>query len=311
LPVTLRRTIRGMGWVTLGFGTLVLLFVAYQLWGTGLYTRLHQERLRAQFDRELAGQRGAAKVSPGSTSPTTVPAVDGVVQPSAAFVPAEGQPIGTIDIPKISADYVVVQGTSTADLQLGPGHYLGTPLPGQPGNAAIAGHRTTYLAPFYNLDQLEPGDQIYVTTVQGRFEYVVSQTLVVSPSDTSVLDQTSTPELTLTTCNPRYSASQRLVVQAVLRSPSALPTTPSPSQVKSGAARVGPATIESPNAAAPWGAAGWGAAMIGAAIGLWLLMKRRREPLLRWGIGIFGIAGFLVLLFFFFGSVSDLLPAGF
>ncbi len=76
-------------------------------------------------------------------------------------------------------------------------------MPGNPGNAAFAGHRTTYAAPFYNLDQLAPGDSIYVTTTQGRFQYVVTKTLVVDPSDVGVLDATPTPTLTLTTCNPR------------------------------------------------------------------------------------------------------------
>ena len=78
-------------------------------------------------------------------------------------------------IAKIGLNKVIVQGTSTADLRQGPGHYPGTPLPGEQGNAAIAGHRTTYGAPFYNLDELAPGDLIEITTVQGTFTYRVTQ----------------------------------------------------------------------------------------------------------------------------------------
>ena len=128
--------------------------------------------------------------------------------------PDDGNPVGLMRIAKIGLDKVIVQGTSTNDLRQGPGHYPGTPLPGEVGNAAIAGHRTTYGAPFYNLDELVPGDPIVITTVQGTFTYSVTGTVIVSPNDTSVVDNTTFPELTLTTCNPRFSASQRLVVHA-------------------------------------------------------------------------------------------------
>ena len=98
----------------------------------------------------------------------------------------------------------------------GPGHYTGTPLPGQVGNAAIAGHRTTYGHPFYNLDSVKVGDPIVLTTLQGIFVYDATKSVVVSPSDTTVLDNVIANQLTLTTCNPRFSASTRLVVQATL-----------------------------------------------------------------------------------------------
>ncbi len=126
--------------------------------------------------------------------------------------PAVGQPIGIIAIPKLGVDDVVVQGYGESQLQGGPGHYPSTSLPGQAGNAAIAGHRTTFAAPFYNLNQLDPGDPIFVLTSQGLFRYDVARSEIVSPTDSAVLDASTTPELTLTTCNPRYSASQRLVV---------------------------------------------------------------------------------------------------
>jgi sortase A len=304
----------------LGLGVLTLLFVAYQLWGTGIYTKLHQDQLRHEFNRELALARHRAKRSASVVStPTTTPPFDGVAQPVPGDVPPNGAPIGTIDIPSIGADYVVVEGVDAADLALGPGHYPGTPLPGQPGNAAIAGHRTTYLAPFFNLDQLKAGDPIYVTTTQGRFEYVVHDSEVVSPSDTSVLDQTSIPELTLTTCNPRYSAAQRLVVQAIMQIPTGGTTatgTPSPkepavkrSNTNSHSTREAVTMPSSGNAT--WESVWWGAVCLVVAVATWSLVRRRFRSALRWVLVALGISGFLVVLFFFFGAVSQLLPPGY
>src|SRR5207302_2511071 len=106
-----------------------------------------------------------------------------------------------------------------------------TPMPGQPGNAAIAGHRTTYGAPFFNLNELQPGDPIFVTTRQGRFRYEVRETRTVSPSQLSVLNPTPDNRLTLTTCNPRFSASQRLVVVSQLIGEAAEPSPPPPDLV--------------------------------------------------------------------------------
>jgi sortase A len=124
-----------------------------------------------------------------------------------------------ITIPKIGmTDAAIVEGTDEHQLQQGPGHYPGTSLPGQPGNAAIAGHRTTYGAPFYNLNTLQTGDTISIETAQGFFQYQVVGSRIVAPNDTSVLNQTAEPQLTLTTCNPRYSAAQRLVVVAAFHS---------------------------------------------------------------------------------------------
>ncbi len=102
---------------------------------------------------------------------------------------------------------------------MGPGHYPETPLPGEPGNAAIAGHRTTYGAPFFSLDELGPGDEIVATTYNGRFVFRVIDTTVVAPSEVGVLASTDDTRLTLTTCNPKFSARERLVVSALLEPP--------------------------------------------------------------------------------------------
>jgi sortase A len=313
--VSWRRLLARIGAVLFAFGVLVLLFVAYQLWGTGITTRFHQEALRRQFDHELAIAR-RARTTPTTTVPASTPTTQptrGVAPSTPGIAPADGQPIGTIDIPNIGANFVVVQGTDTADLQLGPGHYDNTPLPGQAGNAAIAGHRTTYLHPFYNLNELSPGNPIFITTTQGRFRYNVTALLVVDPSDLAVLDPTSVPALTLTTCNPRYSAAQRLVVQATLvSSPAPIPRTTEPKITEENA---GGADTVSPGLAgersSAWSAIGWGAASAALALAAWLLIRSRRRLLTRVAVASVGSLLLLVLLFFFFQSVSPLLPASF
>jgi sortase A len=314
--MALRRGARLVGTFLLIAGALILLFVAYQLWGTSVTTRLHQEQLRRQFDQELAQAHhpktahSSTTSIPSSSSTTTQP-ISGVTYPVPGDVPAEGQPIGIIDIPAIGANFVVVEGTSTSDLMLGPGHYAGTPLPGQPGNAAIAGHRTTYLHPFYSLDQVAAGDPIYVTTTQGRFEYRVTDVTVVPPTDVAVLDPTPTPTLTLTTCNPRYSASQRLVVLADLVSPPA--PVPIHKPISSHLRKPTAATAGrlAGTGGSTWGAVGWAAGCLGVAATIWALRRRRPRVALAAGLYFVGTLVLLVLLFFFFQSISPLLPASF
>jgi len=302
-----------IGAVIFAFGILVLLFVAYQLWGTSITTRLHQEALRKQFNQELAAVRAerVQKARPETATTTTQP-TSGVVPVSPGIAPPEGQPIGTIDIPAIGAHFVVVQGTGAADLQLGPGHYENTPLPGQVGNAAIAGHRTTYLHPFYSLNALVAGNPIYVTTTQGRFRYDVATVQIVDPTDVAILNPTPAPTLTLTTCNPRYSASQRLVVQATLVSPPAA----APIARKAGATRPtgGSDSVSAPGlggaGGSVWPAIAWGIASAALGSAVWLLARGRRWPA-RLGVVAVGTLAMLVLLFFFFQSITPLLPASF
>ena len=191
-------------------GVVLLLFTAYQIWGTSIQESHTQAALRTQLQQETNSQEirhALAEEAALDKLPTGPP----VAAPRTAD-PAEGEPVGDIRIPVIGINQVVVEGTNTPDLRKGPGHYIGTPLPGQAGNAAIAGHRTTYGHPFYNLDAVKVGDPIVLTTLQGIFVYDATRSQVVSPSDTSVLDNVFADTLTLTTCNPRFSASTRLVV---------------------------------------------------------------------------------------------------
>jgi sortase A len=112
-------------------------------------------------------------------------------------------------------DMVFVEGSGPEPLKKGPGHYERTALPGEVGNVGIAGHRTTYLHPFWGLNTLKRGDLIELQTRRGTFRYAVRWQRVVSPTGYWVLKRTKVPSLTLTTCHPRFSARERLIVRAV------------------------------------------------------------------------------------------------
>jgi sortase A len=127
-----------------------------------------------------------------------------------------GDAVGRIRIPKIHASYVIVNGTGTADLRKGPGIYDQTPFPGAPGTVGIAGHRTTYLAPFRNIDDLDRGDTVNVEMPYGRFEYTVERREIVPPTQVSVVKRVSYDRLVLSACHPLYSAAKRIVVFARL-----------------------------------------------------------------------------------------------
>ncbi len=193
-------------------GAILLLFVAWQLWGTSISQHHAQAQLHRAFEASL---HKSAATHATASGPVLIPA-NQVVTP-----PAEGSPIAHLQAPAIGLDEIVVSGTAEGDLAKGPGHYIGTAAPGQAGNVAIAGHRTTNGAPFNQIGKLAVGDQIYLTTVTGeRLTYIVSQAPVaVSPSDVAVLNDFGDNRVTLTTCNPEYSSSQRLVVVGELKQP--------------------------------------------------------------------------------------------
>ncbi len=302
---TFRRVVDIFGRVLIGFGVLLLLFTAYQIWGTSIQEARTQSGLRTQLQRETNDQavrRALAEESALDKLPTGPP----VTAPSTA-APAEGEPIGDIRIPVIGINQVVVEGTNTPDLRKGPGHYTGTPLPGQPGNVAIAGHRTTYGHPFYNLDSVKVGDPIVLTTLQGIFVYDATKSTVVSPSDTSVVDNVFADRLTLTTCNPRFSASSRLVVQATLAHSQLFPNSGLPVQRLHADPKS--QNLAGDSAVGLTSALFWGflTALVVAGI-LYAAYRFRRQ---RWVIYGVGVLGTLVLLWFFFGAISPLLPASF
>jgi sortase A len=126
-----------------------------------------------------------------------------------------GDAIGTIDLQKIGS-FTVVQGTDEQTLEKGPGHYPQTAFPGMGQTVAIAGHRTTYLAPFRHIDTLKPGDRIVLTMRYARFTYVVQYHRIVNPTAWWVTRNVGYERLVLSACNPLYSAAQRIVVFARL-----------------------------------------------------------------------------------------------
>jgi sortase A len=248
-----RYAVSGFGRVLVAIGLLMLGFVAYQLWGTGIQTSRAQNGLQSQFEQAIAdaaptpntmtsapaADPTTTALSTGVTARTTAPraaaATPTVATTTAAIstIP-NGQPslppierggvLAKLEIPRMGkvggGAMYVVPGVGVSDLKKGPGHYPDTPLPGQLGNSAIAGHRTTYGAPFRRIDELEPGDAIRITMLTGDvFVYEVTGTKIVEPSDYHVVSDSdpTIATLTLTSCHPEFSARQRIVVRAILR----------------------------------------------------------------------------------------------
>jgi sortase A len=224
-PHDWRWWVGGIGKTLIATGLLMFAFVAYQLWGTGIETARAQNSLESEFEELLAGTPPST-AAPVETTPTDTTPAD-AIPPTTAAAPTlvasrppvtEGDPIARLELPTIGVDKIVVAGVEKNDLKKGPGHYPDTPLPGQLGNSAIAGHRTTFGQPFFDVDKLENGDEIVVTTLDGRFVYRVTGQEIVSPSDYQVI-ATSDPTratLTLTSCHPKYTARERIIVYAEL-----------------------------------------------------------------------------------------------
>jgi len=252
-------------------GLIVLLFVVFQLWGTNFQEARSQSDLRDDFDQRLdeaASLIDFTVVAPTTTLPSatlhaaTVPAttsssmpvVDEAVPPEppsttvtlpggydpavlALYLPEDGDALARLEIPAIDVDKVVVRGVAVSDLRKGPGHYSQSALPGNAGNSAIAGHRTTWGSPFNRIDELTPGDEIVVTTIQGEFRYRVLDPeeaydgqldlvddrgdghIIVDPNAAWVLTDFGDDRLTLTACHPKLSSRQRIVVAAELINP--------------------------------------------------------------------------------------------
>jgi sortase A len=285
-----------VGRAFLALGAVILLFLAYQLWGTGYAESRSQGALRHQLagrlpSRQPALEPGGSAAAPNHSSSTALGSTPG------GWPAREGSGEGLVDIPKIGVHQVFVEGTATGDLRRGPGHYSGTPLPGQAGNVALAGHRTTYGAPFNKLDDLRPGDRIVVTASWGTFWYDVRRTFVVKPTDVWVIAPTPGSQLTLTTCTPRFSASRRLIVQASLvGSPVAAPVTQALQPISS-----------APNASSedwiPLGA--WGLVVAVVGVGAYVMAERRRRS---WPVYLLSAPPLLIALFLLFSAASALLP---
>ncbi len=247
-------------------GVVVLLFVVFQLWGTNVLESRAQDDLRDEFDNTLfEAQTRLAEIDRGepapidagdatpvsvdetdveTTAPPTTSTLPGGFDPEvlAFFFPEDGDAVARIEIPAIGLDKIVVSGVQVVDLRKGPGQYPGTAQVGTEGNTAIAGHRTTYGAPFNRIDELQPGDEIRITSILGSFTYevmtpeaafpdrlsdIVSQGnghIIVRPDATWVLDNFGENRVTLTACHPKFSARRRIIVAAELvQAPTPLP----------------------------------------------------------------------------------------
>jgi sortase A len=302
--------------VLVTLGLLILLFVAYQLWGTGLITARAQDNLKDDFARarEQYATEQTTTTRPGPTSTTVFPATSTTspVRP-APPVPPEGEVEGTITIPKIGVNWAFVEGVSRDDLKKGPGHYPDTPMPGTMGNAAIAGHRTTYGAPFGNVDQLQPGDEINIETLAGKFTYEMTSQLIVKPTDVHVVDNTLDAQLTLTSCHPKFSAEQRIVIKAKLvANKSDRPTRPQPQKPASrGGKTVSRQTVLeeglSGQERSASSAVGWGLAVLILGLAWWWAFRRWRHPI----VWVAGVIPFLAVLFGFYVYFEQALPAGY
>jgi sortase A len=304
----IRRIVRGTGKTLISLGVLILLFVVYQLWGTGLTHDREQRNLRSKFAAELASP--PTTVARPSASPTTT----GAPQPEPPVEAVCSECAAVINIPKIGLDEVVVEGVGVEDLKKGVGHYPDTKMPGEKGNAALAGHRTTYGHPFNKLDDLVAGDEISVTTRAGTFRYAVMEKKVVTPETISVLDDTTDNRLTLTTCHPKYSAEQRLIVVATLAGPPVAepvvpagtsPTTTPPSRSTELAAGLDRPGL-SGGSAANRPAIAWGILAASVWLSAWAIGRWTGR---RWTAYFVGAPVFFVILFVFFENVARLLPA--
>ena len=283
-----------VGKTCISAGILLLLFVAYQLWGTGLAESQAQNKLKSQF----ASVATVPTTSVPAATPTTT---------TAPPTPKTGDVVAEIIIDKIGLDKFVIAGVRYKDLEKGPGLFTGSPLPGQLGNVAIAGHRTTYGAPFDKLNELIEGDRIVMKTSRATFTYVVSDApKIVKPSDVDVIRTVDPTRATLTliTCHPKWTSKNRLVVSAELLST----ITPQPATVFVATEKAADAVLtegwfHDPSA--------WPIVILLTALLAGIAIIARRLAQRKWrGAVVCPIAAvvFLPTLFVFFTYLTRLLP---
>ncbi|HVE62745.1 MAG TPA: class E sortase [Mycobacteriales bacterium] len=209
------KTLRGVGQTLITAGLIILLFCVYELYFTGLETRAEQKRGRtALLENWAMAPAGPASAKPGQPAPEKLADVE------------LGQGLAILRIPRLGRSFakVVFEGVRVDDLKKGPGHYPSTAMPGEIGNFVVSGHRTTYGAPFNQIDELDPGDAVVVETRDRWFTYRMVKEEIVAPTDVDVIlpvprqpnQRASKALMTLTTCHPKYSARQRLILYAEL-----------------------------------------------------------------------------------------------
>lgn len=233
--VILRGAVQVIGELLITAGIILLLFVAWQLWWTNVESDAKQSQVIKEFARELDESKPepAAPAAPAAPSapadPARVPSGQGFGEPVVGAAPPHAGTIGIIYIPRFGTSYTrpIVEGTTGDVLDtLGLGRYPSTAMPGAVGNFAVAGHRQTHGAVLDNIHTLVPGDKIYVQTKDGFYVYVFRNNRIVMPSRTDVLEPVPTAPgvkpteryLTMTSCNPRFGAEERIIAYSLLDS---------------------------------------------------------------------------------------------
>jgi sortase A len=222
----LRGTVQVVGELLITAGIVLLLFVGWQLWWTNVESDARQSALIKEFAQELGN---AAPAEPSAADPAAPAGPVDYGDPVVGTPPGHAGTIGIMYIPRFGNNYTrpIVQGTTGDVLDtLGLGHYANTAMPGAVGNFAVAGHRQTHGAVLDNIHTLVPGDKIYVQTKDGYYVYVFRNNQIVMPSRTDVLEPVPTRPgvtptesyLTMTSCNPRFGAEERIIAYALLDS---------------------------------------------------------------------------------------------
>ena len=215
-----RRALSGLGLVLTVLGVLVLADAVVTLvWQepiSALYAKVRQDRLSGAL-------RAEERAAPTALERRTLIKLPDQASRISFLASAlehrarEGSAVGRIWIPRIGVNFVVVKGTSSADLRSGPGIFPETPFPGLAGTTAIAGHRTTYLAPFRHIDRLHAGNRILLRLPYARFTYTVTGKRVVAPTNVrAAIAEVGYSRLVLSACTPLFSAAKRLLVFARL-----------------------------------------------------------------------------------------------
>ena len=221
----MKRKLQILGWTLVWSGLFAIGIVGWQVFGTDVVNGRVQAAAGIQLDQSFLQARQdlpeVVEVPVHDVGEILVPegapeSSPDVVEHYAEDQPEENVEFAYLSIPSLDLEAVVFEGVSGESLRKGPGHMPWTPLPGQPGNAVISGHRTTYGRPFFNLDQLKPGDRIEIETAIGIHVYLVRDSFVVKPTDVWVTEDREGGWLTLTTCNPKFSARERLIITAEL-----------------------------------------------------------------------------------------------
>jgi sortase A len=280
-------------------GVVLLFFTAYLLWGTGVYTKQQQ----SHFKDAIAANPivSDATIAEGGKLPPARPQKP----------PKLGDPLFSIKIPKIGLDTIIVEGVGVDQLKKGPGLFpdcttgessecvSGAKYPGENGNVAISGHRTTYGAPFFRVNELKKGDVIDFVSGRARYRYRVREQKIVDPvGGFAEVEQAGRTELTLTSCHPRFSAAQRLIIKANFEGSSL---------VAAGPSGQGPKRSTAPPVI-PTDVIVLGSVAIASALASLGLSKKYRWTAAYIALGIVGAAGLWVGVF---PRVLSLMPENF